>query len=153
MKKIIITLISVVLIVSAASGCMQRKMPFNGEISFHDISLTIPDDYVRDSTQSNDSFWVFEKGFYQKYILISQNPNGDVGEKALEYYMNSMPQVGADVSSETLAGINCAVSEYTKDGVYCQEVFFVYKDNDYAIALRGGDKDDFENLISTVNLD
>ena len=152
MKKTIMILISIVLIITTATGCFKKSMPFNGEISFHDISLTIPDDYIRDSTQSSDDFWVFEKGYYKKYILISRIPNEGVGEKALDYYVNSMSQVGAEVSSGTLNNVNCAFSEYTKDNTYCQEIYFVYKENDYAIALRGGDKNDFEKLTKTINL-
>ena len=153
MKKPFIILISIILIIAAAAGCSKSEMPFNGKISFHDISLEIPDDYIRDSTQSSEDFWVFEKGNYKKYILISRMANEGAGEKALDYYSDAMSQTGTDVSTGTLNGINCVFSEYTKDGEYCREVYFVYKDNNYAIALRGGNENDFTGLINTINPD
>ena len=152
MKKTIVILISIVLILASAAGCGKNKMPFNGEISFHDISLTIPDDYIRDSSQSNDDFWVFEKGNYKQTVLISRMANEGAGEKALDYYSEAMSQVGAEVSSRTLNDVNCAFSEYTKDNTYCQEIYFVYKDYEYAVALRGGDKTDFEKLTESITL-
>ena len=66
MKKVV-SIFLVLIFVFSLTACSQ--MPFNGDIEFHDISLTIPERFIRDSTQSNDNLWVFECDNYSEYII------------------------------------------------------------------------------------
>ena len=63
MKKAISLLLLLCFAAALFSGCAFEnvRMPFNGKIEFHDITAVIPSDFIRDSTQSKDDLWVFEK--------------------------------------------------------------------------------------------
>ena len=68
-------LLSVLLLLSGCFG-PTYNMPFNGDIVFHDLSLTIPRDFIRDSPQSNDDLWAFEKGMYKQIIILHRTDQG-----------------------------------------------------------------------------
>ena len=79
MKKFFVTILCIVLLITCA-GCMfsTSDMPFNGDITFHEISMTSPTRFIRDSTQSTDALWIFERGNYSEYIILScKAANGD----------------------------------------------------------------------------
>ena len=141
------------LIASVFCGCNSNTdMPFNGEISFHEISVTIPEDFIRDSSQSNDDMWAFEKDFYEKCIIISRTDiNGDT-TLSLKNYADYMEEQGAVSEVTTFSDKEAVHSTYTKDDEYCQEMLFAYNDSFYAVALRGGDENEFESLLSTVKI-
>ena len=125
-------------------------MPFNGNITFHELEITIPDDYIRDSTQSTDDAWIFEKGFYKRMIIITRNDHyGDV-DKNLNEYMERMRDFGESYMT-TFMDIPAVHTTYTKDNTYCQEMLFIYNGSYYAVALRGGSEADFRDLLDTVS--
>lgn len=147
-----VTLMLLVLsIVFAVSACGPfSKMPFNGEIEFHSISLVIPEEYIRDSTQSTDDLWLFERGLYRQHIILSRkDANGDTPAD-LGSYVDYMKENGAASEITTFIGLDSVFSAYTMDGVFCQEMLFIYDDAYYAIALRGGDEKEFNALLDTV---
>ena len=72
-KRIITATMILLFLLTFLSGCIgSSKMPFNGDITFHEITLTVPERFIRDSTESNDDLWVFEHDGYSEYILISR---------------------------------------------------------------------------------
>ena len=150
-KLICFMLILGILVLSA--GCFNiSSMPFNGDITFHDIALTVPEKFIRDSTQSNDDQWIFEYHNYAEYIILVRSEIGQQNaEEFLKTYQNSMAEVG---TSEliTFQGKAAVHSSYTKDGISCNELFFPYQDAFYAIALRGASDADFQQLIGSVSL-
>lgn len=63
-----------------------------------------------------------------------------------------MTEQGVNSKLTTFNELGAVLSTYTKDDKYCQEMLFVYKDSFYAVALRGGDESEFEQLLDTVEL-
>ncbi len=151
MKKFVVLLAVLPLLISLFA-CGGSDMPMGGSLEFHELTLTVPDGFIRDSTQSNVDFWVFEKGFYSQMILLSRKDiSGDV-ETSLDAYAESMGEVGTSVRGTFLA-CESVCSAYEKDGVLCQEVLFAYEGSFYALALRGGTQADFEAFMGTVKID
>jgi len=155
-RKVIRTLVLTMLLVMILflCGCMVHNsysdMPFSGPIDFHEISLTIPEKYVRDSTQSTDDLWVFECGFYSEYILISRSDGGADTTTSLAAYADYMKEQGVASEITTFLENEAVHSAYTQDEVFCQEMLFAYNGSFYAIALRGGDEETFQSLLETV---
>lgn len=127
-------------------GC-GSNMPFNGDVTFHELSVTVPSKFVRDSTQSNEDLWVFEHGGYKEYILLSRSGAADP-----ESYCQTMLQRGAESALTTFRGKDAVQSAYTKDGEYCQELLLIHNGAAYAIALRGGTQEEFRALLDTVKV-
>lgn len=147
MKKLVSLTVIFVLIFSL-SAC--SKMPFNGEIDFNEISLTIPERFIRDSTQSNDDFWVFEHDNYSEYILISRKDiTGDV-QASLEAYADYMKENGAESEIISFLDTDAVFSTYYKDDMYCQELLFPCNNSFYSVALRGGNESGFEEITATI---
>ena len=149
MKKAVLILAALLLLLC---GCGRRaQMPFNGQVMFHEITATIPEDYIRDSTQSSDDLWVFEHGGYSKMILLSRkDAAGDV-DAALDDYVEYLQSQGADAERGQFLNADAVHSTYTRDGKYCQEIMFVYQGSFYAVALRGGTEEEFQSLLDEVN--
>lgn len=145
-----VTLLTVTLL----SGCNTNTdtMPFNGNMTFHSISLHIDDRFIRDSTQSTEDAWIFERGNYKEYVILSKKVTDDDPADYLPYYAEYMESVGVETEIAEFLGSDAVFSSYTKDGVYCQEVFFYHDGAYYAIALRGGTEEGFAELIGTVSL-
>lgn len=150
-KFIVLSVFFVVML--TLCGCSTHtSMPFNGQIDFHNISITIPEKYVRDSTQSSNDLWVFEHGFYSEYIIISRSDISGDTTASIEGYVNYMKQQGAVSDVTTFLEKEAVHSTYVKDEVYCQEMLFAYGGSFYAIALRGGNEEDFQSLLYTVKI-
>ncbi len=154
-KKHIISIIVCLLLTAAAiiplSGCQRINMPFNGKITFHDITAVIPKDFIRDSTSSNEDLWVFEKGMYSETIIISrQDLHGDA-IKVLDDYVELMLERGAESSRGKYLYTDAVMSKYIKDSEYCQEIAFCYNGSIYAFALRGGTDEEFQSLMDNIN--
>ena len=149
MKKLI-SLFLVLAFVFSLSAC--SKMPFNGEIEFHSISLTIPERFIRDSTQSNDDLWIFEHDNYSEYIIISRKDiTGDAGSSLLNY-VEYMKENGADSEIASFLNNDAVLTTYYKDDVFCQEILFAYNSSFYAVALRGGTQSGFAEIVNTICL-
>ena len=154
-KKHIISIIVCLLLTAAAiiplSGCQRINMPFNGKITFHDITAVIPKNFIRDSTSSNEDLWVFEKGMYSETIIISrQDLQGDA-IKVLDDYVELMLERGAESSRGKYLYTDAVMSKYIKDSEYCQEIAFCYNGSIYAFALRGGTDEEFQSLMDNIN--
>ena len=149
----VVTVLLALIVVFVSTACSHySKMPFNGDIKFHSMSLVIPENYIRDSTQSTDDLWIFESGFYKQYIILScKAANGDTSAD-LNSYVDYMKGNGAASEITKFIGLDSVFSAYTMDGVFCQEMLFIYDDAYYAIALRGGDEVEFNALLDTVSI-
>ncbi len=145
--------ILIVVMAGCLAGCGKGSdMPYSGDIRFHEMTATIPGSFVRDSTQSREDLWIFEKGFYSELIILSRSDiTGDVGA-SLDDYVAYMKEQGADSQRETFLQMEAVSSVYTKDGVFCQEMLFAYNGSFYAIALRGGTEDEFQSLLNTIRI-
>lgn len=145
-------LILVISVYAAGCGLISGvRMPFNGDITFHDITATVPESFIRDSTQSNNDMWIFESGNYSEYIIISRTDITKDTDTALNDYVDYMIEQGAESQRGTFLYTDAVLSTYTKDGKYCQEILFAYNGSFYAVALRGGTEEEFQSLLDTVN--
>ena len=151
MIKKALALILVIGLLLCAVGCSRvSNMPFNGNVTFHSITLTVPYRFLRDTTQSNNDFWVFARDSYAEYVLISRsNISSDVAD-AMDRYVASMQAEGADSQKTTFLGKDAVLTKCTIDGVYCQEILFAHDGSYYAIALRGGDEAGFKEITDTI---
>lgn len=140
----------VLILIFSLSAC--SNMPFNGDIAFHDISLTVPERFVRDSTQSNSNMWIFEHDYYSEYIIVSlKEIEGDVQSK-LSDYAQYMKENGAESEKTVFLDNEAVLSIYYADDKFCQELLFAYNNFFYAVALRGGTQDDFKEITDTISL-
>ena len=152
MKKTVLALLLLFSLIFCYGCTAGIDMPFNGEIGFHDITLTVPERFIRDSTQSNEDLWIFEQGNYSEYILISRKDiTGDTAS-SLESYVEYMKSNNAESSIVSFLGVDAVHSVYYTDEVFCQEILFPYEGSFYAVALRGGTEESFEEIVSTVKL-
>lgn len=143
-------IILVIFIMVFSSSC--STMPFNGNIEFHKISLYIPEKFIRDSTQSSKDLWVFEHDNYSEYIIIIRKDlNGDASS-TLRNYAEYMKENNVDSSLKPFLNNDAVFSTYYKDDVFCQEVLFAYENSTYAVALRGGNENDFNELLNSIVL-
>lgn len=152
MKRIVAFFTVLVALIFLASCGLGSDMPYNGNVTFNDITVSIPQKFIRDSTQSTNDLWVFEKGFYKQLIILSRNDLGGEVDEVLGGYVDYMKSMECDSKRTTFAGCEAVHTTYTKDGQYCQEVLFVYNSSTYAIALRGGTEEEFKSLLDSVKL-
>ena len=149
MKKFV-SISFVFMIVLLFTAC--SRIPFNGDIEFHDISLTIPERFIRDSVQSNNELWVFEHDNYSEYVIVSRK--GVTGEvsSVLADYVEYMKDSGAESGKTLFLDKDAVLSTYYKGNEFCQEILFAYNGYFYSVALRGGTQDGFEEITDTINL-
>lgn len=155
MKKLNICLILLTaLLTCSLVGCClpSSDMPFNGEVDFHELHITIPESYIRDSTQSHKDLWTFEQNGYDKVIILSRQDLSGDANTLLDGYVEVMLERQATSQRTTFCHQDAVHSTYTKDDVYCQEMLFVYNGSIYAIALRGGTEEDFFDILSSASL-
>ena len=97
MKRIskIFVLILMLILLGSLWGCRTHSdMPYNDDITFHKMNVTIPQNFIRDSTQSNEDAWLFESGFYSKLIILSRNDTTGNTNASLANYVEYMKQQG-----------------------------------------------------------
>ena len=134
------------------AGCYSGSdMPFNGEIVFHDISITIPDEFIRDSQQSNEDLWAFERGFYKQLIILRRTDAFEDSPQSIAALMEQYESMGG-TSQKITQYENAYSAQYTKDGVLCREVVFIYGDSVYCIAMRGASDEEYAALLDTVTV-
>ena len=151
MKKLGVLLAFLLLLTLCGCG-KSSDMPFNGEISFHDVTLTIPEKYIRDSTQSTDDSWLFERGWYSAQILLVRKDAAADPEAAMESYRQYLTEQGADSQKTTFLGRDALRSTADQNGKIWREVFFYHNGSSYAVALRGGTEEEFQALLKSVGI-
>ena len=142
----------IILILFVSSGCFGISMPYNGDIQFHDIALTVPERFICDSTQSEEDLWVFENDNYTEYILILRSDITADVPTILADYVEYMKGNNAESSIVTFLGSDAVLSTYDLDDVYCQEILFPYEDSLYAVALRGGTESGFQEITDSIKI-
>ncbi len=152
MKKLIAVALALLTLVSLAACGRGSRMPFNGDITFHELTMTVPDSFIRDSTQSDDNGWVFEKGGYKQMIIVTRSERTQDADTTLQSYAESMTEVGATTEITEYLGCKGVRSAYTRNEMFCQEMLFIHGTSIYAIALRGGTEAEFDDLLGTVKL-
>ena len=139
------------LLVSSLAGCGSRvSMPFNGDIVFYELTAEIPADFIRDSTQSHENLWIFEKDSYSQYILVTRSDVSGDPIAGLEDYALYLKEQGVNAQRVTFGEMEAVQSAYTREGVFCQEMLFAYNGSFYAVALRGGTEAEFSALLDSV---
>ena len=109
---------------SGKSG--KVKMPFNGEVTFHDMNVTIPSSFIRDTTQSSDDIWVFECNNYKSYIMLIHGAlEMQGGMTSPEEYCESLQSTGAASEVTSYRGYPC---------VYTTSVTFIGSDSEWISA-------------------
>ena len=76
MKRVMLIVMILAMIIVLWGCSLGIDMPFNGVVSFHEITITIPSDFIRDSTQSNPDLWCFEKNRYSQMIILQRKDAG-----------------------------------------------------------------------------
>lgn len=150
MKRLIVLMFVIIL---CLSGCISKQtltMPFNGDVKFYDVSLTIPEDFIRDSTQSDENGWVFEKNYYSQMIIITRSDVGEDISADLDSYMEYMRSKECQSDRTTFRDREALLTVYTLNGQYCQELCFPHEDSLYFVALRGGTEEEFYTLLDTI---
>ena len=136
---------------SVVKGSLS-DMPYNGDVAFHEITVTIPENFIRDSVQSKEDLWIFERGMYTQLIILTRNDiAGDVAA-SMDTYAQYMQDKGADVQRTTFMDMDAVASTYMLEEQFCQEMLFACNGSAYAIALRGGTEDEFQSLLDTVDV-
>ena len=143
------------ILLATLAGCFQNKsdMPFNGELSFHGLKLTIPTEYIRDSTQSTEDIWLFEQGWYKKTIILLHRQIQEEPETYLAAYANAMEGQGVRVEQTPFMGLSAfKCSDDKEGGVLWQELSFVYNGAFYAIAMNGATEAEFSAFLHSVTI-
>ena len=152
MKRVMLIVMILAMIIVLWGCSLGIDMPFNGVVSFHDITITIPSDFIRDSTRSNQDQWCFEKDRYSQMIILQRKDAGSDVSATLDDYVVYMTEQGCSSQRTTFRDLDAVRTTYTKDGQFCQEVLFCLNESLYAIALRGGTEDSFAALLDSVVL-
>lgn len=147
--KVLAMVLAFILAAHLPALAVQPNMPFNGAIAFHKISLTIPSGYIRDSTQSTEDFWIFEKGFYSRYIMLSRKDLQGDADEALDAYAEYLKEQGVNTQRETFCQLEALRSE-SLQGDSWREILFAHDGSLYAVAIRGGTGEEMQALIDTI---
>ncbi len=145
-------LITFILLMLFALGACSTQMPFNGEVEFHDMGITIPSDFIRVSMQSTDTTWFFTKGKQEQTIILARDELQGEISKILDDYVGYMTESGAKSQRTKFQDLDAVHTTYTREGVYCQELLIAYENATYAVALRGGTEEAFQALLDTLRL-
>lgn len=148
--KYLAIVLAVLLMVLTGCGGMS-DMPFNGDIMFHDVSMTVPEKFIRDSAQSNADLWIFEHDNYSQILLMSRDDVVEDTPEKMEEMMDFYGTIGG-TSTKYEEYAHAYRAEYTKDDMACQEVMFIYGDNLYTITLRGATAEEFSKLLDSVEV-
>ena len=157
MRNLCIALAYLLLILSIA-GCSLSELIYTmpeTQVTLYDMQVTIPYGYVIDSTQSNDTALVYETGFYAKYIVVTQTVTVAAGEEdqTLDNYVTRILESGGSSQRTTFLEQPAVRSTFTsQDGKNAEEMLFIYNGYCYAISMRGGTEQEFQDLLSTVVL-
>ena len=153
LSKICLTFLLTLSLLLGISGCAGiSDMPYNGDIQFHGITMTIPSRFVRDSTQSSVNLWIFEHGTYSEYVILSRSDLKGEVSATLESYVEFMKEQDANSEITTFLSNDAVLSRYSKDGEYCQEILFPLDGSLYAIALRGGSEEGFQEIMNSIQI-
>ena len=148
----LLALLMAVLLFCGFSFPFFSDMPFNGDVAFHKIALTIPRSYIRDSTRSSDDFWVFEKGLYSNMIMLSRKDLEGNLNAVLENYISYLSEQGVESVRTDFLEMEAVHSFKLEEEMAWREMLFVHEGSIYAVAMRGGEDAEFEALLDSVSI-
>ena len=157
LRILCIAITSLLLILSIAGCSLSDRiytMP-ETQVTLNDMQVTIPYGYIIDSTQSNDTSLVYETGFYAKYIVVTQTVTVAAGkeDQTLDNYVTRILESGGSSQRTTFLDQPAVRSTFTsQDGKNAEEMLFIHNGYCYAISMRGGTEQEFQDLLSTVVL-
>jgi len=159
MKKLIIPII-IIITLMVCTSCVDKypNEPFNGEVEFSELTLTIPDDYVRDTTVQGYDEGVakrWEKDNYNSIVTISKHEKYDLTPEAIEQLTyNQETQLALNgVQSEEieLFGNVALENTFDVDGGSMKYLIFSTDNYTYEFSVQG-DISDYEQIKNSIIL-
>ncbi len=147
MKKLSLILLALIMLVSLIS-CDSAKVPVNGEIKFHEISLIIPSEFIGDTSQSNEDKWVFTSPEHE--IVLTRTDRIAPINHMIRDYCKLMEERNVSATEMKLGRLYTARAIYMQDGISCKEIFLVYRESAYTITLKGVATTEFDDLVNTI---
>lgn len=157
MKKLIIPII-IILSLVICTGCVNKypDEPFNGEVEFGELTLTIPDDYVRDTTVQGYDEGVakrWEKDNYKSIVTISRHEKYDLTPEAMEqirYNQETQLALNGVQSEETELFGNVALENtFDVEGGSMEYLIFSTDNYTYEFSVQG-DISDYEQIKNSI---
>ena len=133
-------------------------MPFNGDVTFHDMSVTIPESFIRDSTQSSEDVWIFERKNYTDYIMLFRGAlEMQGGLTTPENYCEIMQSGGAESEVIDFQGLPCVYTvSIANNGMYATEAVVFVNDTTYALTMctkNEADMEEYGTIYESLSFD
>lgn len=159
MKKLIIPII-IIITLMACTSCVDKypNEPFNGEVEFSELTLTIPDDYVRDTTVQGYDEGVakrWEKDNYKSIVTISKHEKYDLTPEAIEQltYNQQTQMATGEVQSSTIYFLDNIALENTFEVDNGEMKYLIFSTDNYIYEFSvQGDISDYEQIKNSIIL-
>lgn len=159
MKKLIIPII-IIITLMACTSCVDKypNEPFNGEVEFSELTLTIPDDYVRDTTVQGYDEGVakrWEKDNYKSIVTISKHEKYDLTPEAIEQltYNQQTQMATGEVQSSTIDFLDNIALENTFEVDNGEMKYLIFSTDNYIYEFSvQGDTSDYEQIKNSIIL-
>ena len=159
MKKLIIPII-IIITLMACTSCVDKypNEPFNGKVEFSELTLTIPDDYVRDTTVQGYDEGVakrWEKDNYKSIVTISKHEKYDLTPEAIEQltYNQQTQMATGEVQSSTIDFLDNIALENTFEVDNGEMKYLIFSTDNYIYEFSvQGDTSDYEQIKNSIIL-
>lgn len=159
MKKLIIPII-IIITLMACTSCVDKypNEPFNGEVEFSELTLTIPDDYVRDTTVQGYDEGVakrWEKDNYKSIVTISKHEKYDLTPEVIEQltYNQQTQMATGEVQSSTIDFLDNIALENTFEVDNGEMKYLIFSTDNYTYEFSvQGDISDYEQIKNSIIL-
>lgn len=157
MKKLIVPIIIILsLTLIICTGCNNE--PFNGEVEFNELSLTIPDTFVRDTTVDGYKQGVakrWEKDDYKSIVTISKHEKYELTEETISNITtNQQLQMALDtVQAEQIEFLGNPALESSFKVTDGEMKYLVFSTDNYTYEFSvQGDISDYEQIRDSIKL-
>lgn len=159
MKKLIIPII-IIITLMVCTSCADKypNEPFNGEVEFSELTLTIPDDYVRDTTVQGYDEGVtkrWEKDNYKSIVTISKHEKYDLTPEVMEQltYNQQTQMATGEVQSSTIYFLDNIALENTFEVDNGEMKYLIFSTDNYIYEFSvQGDISDYEQIKNSIKL-
>ena len=161
-KKIFICLTLVFALILSSCGLYNsakqnyynslEENPNSGVVEFNDITLTIPDGYIRDSTQTNETTKTWESDNYSKIVRIVAYARTELDENQLAQIMQNQKGVATgnvDIKFTEFLDNTAIESVYPTENGQVRDIVFNTNNFTYELFVLGDDYDVVKNSITT----
>ena len=157
-KQFLIFTTCLLLILTTCVGCNKYpNEPFNGEVEFGDITITIPDTYIRDTTVQGYKEGVakrWERDNYKSIVTISRHEKYELTDETMQqivYNQQTQMAVGT-VQAEKITFFDKVALQTTFEIEDEQEMkYLIFSDNEYTYEFSvQGDISDYETIKSSI---